>query len=57
MKKPKEVIVEFVAEGGQAACYLSVEGVRIAKRGHKGSRHAMTWIPLEPIMRAPPPCR
>ena len=25
-----------------------VDGVKIAKRGHPGTRHAKKWIPLEP---------
>ena len=28
--------------------FVEVDGVKIAKRGHKGTRHAKTWVPLEP---------
>jgi hypothetical protein len=28
--------------------FVVFDGKRIAKRGHPGTRHAMTWIPLEP---------
>jgi hypothetical protein len=28
--------------------FLVIDGVKIAKRGHPGTPHAMTWISLEP---------
>jgi hypothetical protein len=31
--------------------YIALDGVRIAKRGEPGTRHAKTWIPLEPGYR------
>jgi hypothetical protein len=28
--------------------FITVDGVKIAKRGHRGTAQAMTWISLEP---------
>jgi hypothetical protein len=36
----------FVYENGEM--YFEFRGRLIAKRGHPGTKHARTWIPLEP---------
>ena len=28
--------------------FVSVDGVKVAKRGHPGTPHAKTWVPIEP---------
>ncbi len=38
--------IEIVGDSGDM--FVLVDGVRIAKRGYPGTKHAGTWIPLEP---------
>jgi hypothetical protein len=38
--------VQIVGTGDDI--FVVVDGVRIAKRGRSGTRHARTWISLEP---------
>jgi hypothetical protein len=37
---------EMISDGHDI--FVVVDGVKIAKRGRPGARHAKTWIPLEP---------
>jgi hypothetical protein len=51
MARRKETIeAKLLCErnGPSVDMFVVVNGKRIAKRGHPGTRHAMTWIPLEP---------
>jgi hypothetical protein len=43
-KAPLEVEIKFDGED----MFVVVGGVKIAKRGHPGTRHAKTWVSLEP---------
>jgi hypothetical protein len=43
-KRPSGVVVVF--DGRDVI--LSLDGVKIAKRGHAGTPYAKTWISLEP---------
>lgn len=38
--------VEVVCDG--TGVFIIVDGVMIAKRGEPGTRHAKTWVSLEP---------
>jgi hypothetical protein len=38
--------IEIVGDSGDML--VVVDGVKIAKRGHPGTKHAGTWISLEP---------
>jgi hypothetical protein len=38
--------VEVISDGRDI--FVVVVGLKIAKRGHPGTSHAKTWIPLEP---------
>jgi hypothetical protein len=44
MELPKKAAIESDGED----VFVVYDGVRIAKRGHPGTRHAGTWISLEP---------
>jgi hypothetical protein len=42
----KQPPVKIVREGNNM--FVVANGVKIAKRGHKGTPQAKTWVPLEP---------
>ena len=44
MKPP---IKTLVVEGESGDIFVVANGVKIAKRGHPGTPHAETWVPLE----------
>jgi hypothetical protein len=46
-REAPEATIEFDGED----IFVSFEGVRIAKRGHRGMPQAQTWILLEPGYR------
>jgi hypothetical protein len=46
MKNPKHPELKMYATGKNI--YLTMGGVRIAKRGHPGTPQAGTWVSLEP---------
>jgi hypothetical protein len=39
---------EIKMHGDSTDIFISVDGVKIAKRGQPGTPQARTWIPLEP---------
>ena len=41
-----DAAVAMVSDGSDP--FIVRDGVKIAKRGHPGTKHAKTWIPLEP---------
>lgn len=41
-----EIEVQIESDGKDV--FVVANGLRIAKRGHHGTRHARTWISLEP---------
>ena len=45
--KPSEA-PRLVMQGDRNGSYIVADGVRIAARGLPGTRHAGTWIPLQP---------
>jgi hypothetical protein len=38
----------FEIQGDDSDIFIVVDGVKIARRGHKGTAEAMTWVSLEP---------
>jgi hypothetical protein len=53
----KTLGIEILSDGTDVSdVFVVVDGVRIAKRGHPDTRHAMTWISLEPgfVVTSPP---
>ena len=47
-KDDLELMIRVVEENGRPEMYVTLEGRRIAKRGHPDTPHAMTWISLDP---------
>jgi hypothetical protein len=47
-RKEVESFTERMIESDGTDMFVLFEGKRIAKRGHPGTPHAMTWISLEP---------
>ena len=45
--KMKPPIKTLVVEGESGDIFVVANGVKIAKRGHPGTPHAETWVPLE----------
>lgn len=49
--KKSKTDLTFVMEFTGDDCFVTVEGVRIAMRGHPGTAWAKMWISLEPGWR------
>jgi hypothetical protein len=43
---------EIVMDSDGTDIFITVDGVRIAKRGHPGTPQARTWVSLEPGWKA-----
>jgi hypothetical protein len=45
---PKKIPRVLEIENDGKDLFVIIDGLKIAKRGHPGTRHAGTWISLEP---------
>jgi hypothetical protein len=42
----KQPTCEVIDDGG--LIFLVIDGIRVAQRGEPGTRHAKTWVSIEP---------
>jgi hypothetical protein len=42
----KQPTCEVIDDGG--SIFVVIDGIRVAQRGEQGTRHARTWVSIEP---------